>query len=148
MVKGDEDKLSNKLVKFLKKALSSELKKYKLELEEKVKVPKDFTFVPNTNKFCFGGARVDIGIFKRTDNSLNTPLIYETRLGEKINIPFIILELKSGNITSDAIRARDLVARHIKSIFPFISYIFIGENTEKKEETLLRQGKNFNNFYC
>ena len=65
----------------------------------------------------------------------------------ELAIPFVILELKSGGLTTDGIRSRDFVASRIKEMYPFAAYYFLAENTKKEEKTLLRQGKNFTNYF-
>jgi len=153
MVKGDEEKLREKLLSKLKQ-LEQE---YGLIVNEKVKILSDVTCIKEVNKFKLGigFAEVDIAIYKQIPFNKANAQLFEPfkfiRDSQKdktyLNIPFIILELKSGDITSDAIRARNEVARRIKDVFPFCSYIFIGESTSKKDETLFRQGKSFNNFF-
>lgn len=147
MAKGDEKELQTRLLNHIKNNIN--LNEYSFEIKEGVQVPKDFTYIPYKNQFCLGGVQTDIAIYKNIGNKFKSDLIYFTQFpkSEEINIPFIIIELKSGDLTSDAIRARDLVARDVKNLFPHVSYIFIAEKTNKKIETLLRQGKNFNNFY-
>lgn len=62
-------------------------------------------------------------------------------------IPYVVLELKTGDLTTDGIRSRDFVASRIRTMFPFSAYFFIAENTRKEEKTLLRQGKSFTNYF-
>jgi len=149
MARGKEEKLQNKLLDYLRS--SKEIKKYGLQIGQGIQVPKDFTYIPYKNKFCLGGVQTDISLYKEVDENISNNLIYTTRVNnskdKKIRIPYLVLELKTGSLTSDAIRARDLVARDIKNIFPHIPYLFIAENTNKKNETLFRQGKSFTNFY-
>lgn len=59
----------------------------------------------------------------------------------------MLLELKTGELTTDSIRSRDFVASRIRTIFPFCAYFFIAEYTKKEEKTLLRQGKSFTNYF-
>jgi hypothetical protein len=154
MVKGNEENLRKKLLSELKQL---ERKYYGLQAGEKVKILSDLTCIKeeNTFKLGIGFAEVDIAIYEPIsfDKSNKQLLEYfkfirdSRKDKEHLNIPFVILELKSGDITSDAIRARNEVSRKIKEVFPFCSYLFIGERTSKREETLFRQGKNFNNFF-
>ena len=152
MVKGDEDKLAEILYKKINDSLIKEIKAYNLKIDKKIQIQKDFTYIPSKRKFCLGGAEVDLVIYQelKKNHSYHElkagDLCYTAQLNDEVRIPLVVLELKSGHITSDAIRARDLVARDIRNIFPFVSYIFIGENSGKKDETLFRQGKNFTNF--
>jgi len=95
-------------------------------------------------KLAIGFSEVDIAIYRK--NPFNKrdqkvlkffKFLQDSKKDEEfINIPFIILELKSGEITSDAIRARNEVARKIRNIFPFCAYFFIGDKTSKRRETL------------
>lgn len=62
-------------------------------------------------------------------------------------VPFVVLELKTGELTTDGIRSRDFVAGRLRDIFPFAAYYFIAEQTKKEEKTLLRQGKSFTNYF-
>jgi len=151
----------NKGEKNLGKLIESKLKQmeqeYGLKVDRKVKILADLTCIKEKGKFRLGMgfAEVDVAIYKQISFDKSNRQLFEyfkfihdsKKDKEYLNIPFIILKLKSGDITSDAIRARSEVARKIKEIFPFCSYIFIGEDTAKKEETLLRQGKGFNNFF-
>lgn len=147
MAKGSEEKLE----KICIEKLSPLEKEYELKVNKKVKILSDLTCIKEQDvfKLGIGFAEVDVAIYKEIQfDKSNSQLIklfkfiQDSKKDKRyINIPFVILELKSGDITSDAIRARNEVARKIKNVFPFCSYIFIGEKTSKKEKTLLRQGK-------
>ena len=153
MPSGDEAKLANRI----KKELKQLEREFGLRIDKGVKILSDFTCIKEKDAFKLGigFAEVDIAIFKQIqfDKSnkqlLNSfKFIQDSKKDKKcLNIPFVILELKSGNPTSDAIRCRNEVARKIKNVFPFCSYVFIAETTSKKEETLFRQGKDFDNFF-
>ena len=153
MNRGDEERLSRKWIL----ALRSLEEEYKIHVGSKVKVISDFTCLKEKSDFklAIGFSEVDIAIYRK--NPFNKrdqkvlkffKFLQDSKKDEEfINIPFIILELKSGEITSDAIRARNEVARKIRNIFPFCAYFFIGDKTSKRRETLFRQGKSFNNFF-
>jgi len=153
MSKGDEEILSRKWIL----ALRSLEEEYKIHVGSRVKVTSDFTCLREKSSFklAIGFSEVDIAIYRK--NPFNKrdqrvlkffKFLQDSKKDEEfINIPFIILELKSGEITSDAIRARNEVARKIRNIFPFCAYFFIGDKTSKRRETLFRQGKSFNNFF-
>jgi len=153
MSKGDEEILSRKWILVLR-SLEEE---YKIHVGSRVKVISDFTCLREKSgfKLAIGFSEVDIAIYRK--NPFNKrdqkvlkffKFLQDSKKDEEfINIPFIILELKSGEITSDAIRARNEVARKIRNIFPFCAYFFIGDKTSKRRETLFRQGKSFNNFF-
>ncbi len=155
MTKGNEGE--ENLGKLIEPKLKQMEQEYGLKVDRKVKILADLTCIKEKGKFRLGMgfAEVDVAIYKQISFDKSNRQLFEyfkfihdsKKDKEYLNIPFIILELKSGDITSDAIRARSEVARKIKEIFPFCSYIFIGEDTAKKEETLLRQGKGFNNFF-
>lgn len=150
MTKGDEDKLALRLIPDINRIA----KKFNLFVDDKIKVLSDFTCLKEADEFKFNisFSEVDIPIYKKTpfEKSIITNFIFyrdSPKNKDFLNVPFVILELKSGNITVDSIRARNEVARKIRKIFPYCSYIFITENTSKKEETLFRHGKDFNNFF-
>lgn len=153
MPKGDESKLAERIKKELKKLE----REFGVEIDDEVKILSDLTCIKekDTFKLGIGFAKVDIAVFKQIQfDKLNKELLESFKFIQDskndkrcLNIPFVILELKSGNITSDAIRSRNEVARKIKDVFPFCSYIFVAETTSKKEETLFRQGKTFDNFF-
>jgi len=47
----------------------------------------------------------------------------------------------------DAIRSRTIVAQRIKALFPFCSYLFLADSTSKANNTVLRHGKDFTNYF-
>lgn len=153
MTKGDEEKLAQILIPDIERVA----KNYELQAGDKIKVVSDFTCLKEEDKFRFNisFSEVDIAIYKKTPFEKNDKGItnnfnlYRDSPHDKdfLRIPFVILELKSGSTTVDSIRARNEVARKIRNIFPYCAYIFIAENTSKKEETLFRHGKDFNNFF-
>jgi hypothetical protein len=163
--KGKEAYLADRI----KQSLDGLSKKYNLKVD-KTKVLCDLTCVREKYKgeekfqLILGYAEVDIAIFIRIpinkDKIKATDLIklYQDKRNKQnkqakennqdyLNIPFVILELKSGKLQSDSIRARNVVAKKIRDVFPFCAYFFIAENTDKKDITLFRQGKDFTNFY-
>lgn len=141
---------------FILNELNTLSKHTDLEINEEKNILTDVTCIYENNRFelIHGFAQTDIAIFKSINfdnNSMPNSLIKfygdkDVRNGE-LAIPFVILELKSGELTTDGIRSRDFVASRIKEIFPFSAYYFLAENTKKEEKTLLRQGKNFTNYY-
>lgn len=153
MTKGNEDKLANRLIPDLIELA----KNYNLLVDDKIKVMSDFTCLKVENKFKLyvSFSEVDISIYQKSTfdksnkNILKHFIFYRDSPSNKdfLNIPFVVLELKSGDIQVDSIRARNEVARKIRKIFPYCTYIFIAENTSKKEETLFRHGKDFNDFF-
>jgi hypothetical protein len=155
MAKGDEKLLSTIVYDEIKKSLEKDFPNFKIE--EKIKVLSELTCIIDKEeyKLGLGFAEVDIAIFKKIEFDKKNKEIKKyfkfiqsaQKETSSLNIPYVIIELKSGKTTSDAIRARSIVASRIKKIFPFSTYIFIGENTYKKNETLLRQGKDFDNYF-
>jgi|GEM_PF-2335011 len=105
-------------------------------------------------RLIHGFAKVDVAIyFERAFDKgvLNSDLIhfYNDSYSKegKIAIPLVILELKTGKLTTDGIRSRDIVAQKIKRIFPLSAYYFIAQKTNKSDMTLIRQGGNFTGFF-
>jgi len=161
MAKGDEKKLSKFILSILKDKIEKKFKS--ISFEERIKVISDLTCIQEKEHafhFDLGFSEVDLAIFKKIEfenkigfiKSSNTlDGMFKTVMNKKdtktLNVPFIIIELKSGDITTDAIRSRRVVAQSIKNIFPFCLYIFIGENTKKTQETLRRQGKDFDAYF-
>jgi len=154
VAKGDETKLEKKLIP----VIDSYKKIYDLLIESKIKIFTDVTCLPvkgkGNFKLSFAFSQVDLAIYKELNfNSLKeiTKDIkffgYPKQSKNTFNIPLICFELKSGNITSDAIRARNHIANQIKNIYPFAYYVFLAENTRKKDTTVYRQGKHFTHFY-
>lgn len=128
----------------------------KFSVGEGINILTDVTCVVEGGKFelLHGFAQTDIAIYKEqkyNKSKENSGLIRfygDRQIHDGIFlIPYVILELKTGELTTDAIRCRDFVARRIKDIFPFSAYYFIAENTRKEEKTLLRQGKSFTNYF-
>lgn len=114
----------------------------------------DVTCIYERGKFelIHGFSQTDIVIYKeQTISKFNSDLI--KFYGDKeikngiFSIPYIVLELKTGDLTSDAIRCRDFVAGRIRTLFPFVAYYFIAEKTTKEQKTLFRQGKSFTNYF-
>lgn len=125
-------------------------------IKENKNVLTDLTCVPENGTFelIHGFSETDIAIYKELKfNAKNEPTSLIKFYGDSdirqgtIAIPFVIFELKTGELTTDGIRSRDFVASRIRSIFPFSAYYMIAECTRKEEKTLLRQGKNFTNYF-
>lgn len=154
MVKGDEDRLRQRILNELQKVLKDYKYRCNLQIDEKVKVLKDVTVIPYDTgfKLVLGFAEVDIAIFqenkKLTDELRDLKNVILRGLGKRnIVIPYILFELKSGELTSDAIQTKNIICRDIKDKFPYTHYIFLGDNTPKQNETLFRQGKAFSSFH-
>jgi hypothetical protein len=141
---------------FVLQNLQNLYSKTDLSINENVNILTDFTCVHENGRFQF------IHGFAQTDIAITYELTFEpkSQINElfkfygdkavksgKILVPFVILELKCGDVTTDGIRSRDFVASRVKEIFPFCAYYFLAENTKKEEKTLLRQGKSFTNYF-
>lgn len=114
----------------------------------------DVTCIYEKGKFelVHGFSQTDIVIYKEQHfTPINQGLIKfyndKTIKSGILAIPFVVLELKTGELTTDGIRSRDFVAGRIREMFPFAAYYFIAEQTKKEEKTLLRQGKSFTNYF-
>jgi hypothetical protein len=128
-----------------------------LLISESKNILTDVTCVFENKKFelIHGFAETDVCIYREIDFKYapfkNNGLIkfYGDKIIKegKFAIPYVVLELKTGNLTTDGIRNRDFVASRIKTMFPFTAYYLIAENTKKEEKTLLRQGKSFTNYF-
>lgn len=134
----------------------SMLKDKDLLIASKKNILTDTTCIFEKGKFelLHGFSQTDIVIYKEQRFDFNEgnsginrfygdPTI---RLGI-LAVPFVVLELKTGALTTDSIRCRDFVAQRITNMFPFSAYYFIAEETQKEEKTLLRQGKSFTNYF-
>lgn len=141
---------------FIHNELSVLLASPDLQISEEKNILTDVTCIYEKGKFelIHGFSQTDIAIFKAIkfdNNTVPTSLIKfygdkDVKNGE-LAIPFVILELKCGELTTDGIRSRDFVASRIKEMYPFSAYYLIAESTKKEEKTLLRQGKNFTNYF-
>lgn len=124
-----------------------------LETGTETKIIKDCTVVPDSGKFnlLLAHARTDIAIYLTSDglsDELSEGDQFKLRgTGDKdIRVPLVIIEVKrSPHI--DAIRSRDVIARDMKEIFPFMAYMFVADDTWRTEEALYRHGKNFDEFF-
>lgn len=125
-------------------------------VKENKNILTDVTCICENQKFelMHGFSQTDIAIYKeiKYENDLKKNGLIRFYGDPDIHkgifaVPYVILELKTGSLTTDGIRSRDFVAERIKSMFPFSAYFFIAENTKKEEKTLLRQGKNFTNYF-
>ena len=127
-----------------------------MQVQEGKNILTDVTCIYENNKFelIHGFAQTDIVIYKETkfevSKSKNDLIRFygDTDIRKGLfSVPFVVLELKCGDVTTDSIRSRDFVAARIREIFPFSAYYLLAENTKKEEKTLLRQGKNFTNYF-
>ena len=141
---------------FILEMVSNLLKDKNLKVAEGKNILTDVTCIYENDKFelIHGFSQTDIAIYKEVHYNMDLGKNSLIRFyGDKdINkgifaVPYVVLELKTGDLTTDGIRSRDFVASRIKSMFPFTAYYFIAENTRKEEKTLLRQGKSFTNYF-
>lgn len=145
------------LAQFILPSLSVLEGDFNVLVKERVKVISDFTIFRGGDKFKLeiSFAETDICIYRQYPFNKSAPVVLDnfkfyrdSKIDESIiNIPFVVIELKRGGINVDSIRARNEVARKIKHVFPFCSYIFLGDYTTKKVETVFRHGKDFNDFF-
>jgi hypothetical protein len=152
-MRGVEKKLQTFCLNYFRKTATG----FGLSLGEGVKVMADVTCLKDGNSFRMGigFAETDLSFFTtvQLDKTHLQPTSYFRfmRVAKKsrdtVSIPFLIIELKRGGITSDTIRARTVVAQKIKHLFPFCSYLFIGDTTPKTKESVLRHGKDFNHYF-
>lgn len=147
-----EKQFSEKLFDVFHKLVSAD--GLSVKVKEDVNILTDVTCVYRKKRFelVHGFSNTDLAFYQ--DHQYDIPknnLI--TFYGDKeihlglLKVPYVILELKTGDLTTDAIRSRDFVAGRIKSIFPHVAYFFIAQNTTKEHLTLVRQGKSFTNYF-
>lgn len=139
---------------FILQQLGTLLKQSDLSIAEGKNILTDVTCIYEKGKFelMHGFSQTDISIFKeitfKYEKNDFITFFNDTQVRSGIfSIPFVILELKTGALTTDGIRSRDFVASRIREMFPFCAYYFIAESTKKEEKTLLRQGKSFTNYF-
>lgn len=66
----------------------------------------------------------------------------------EFRIPFVVLEVKRGSITTDAIRSRSIIAREMNEIFPFLGYFFVVDGVDNyMPRKIYRAGKHFDSFF-
>jgi len=127
-----------------------------LKIRENSYILSDTTCLIQSDKYklILGHSETDIVIFRSVPldkKVFNSTLVRfyndEKENVEHFKIPYIVIELKSGKLGSNSIQSKSLVAERIKSNFPFCAYYFIAQETTKTHETLLRQGKNFTNYF-
>jgi hypothetical protein len=127
-----------------------------IQITEGKNILTDVTCIYEKNKFelIHGFSQTDIAFFtvvkfgKNTNFSELIKFYGDSEIKKGLfAVPFVVLELKSGDVTTDSIRSRDFVASRIRDIFPFSAYYLLAENTKKEEKTLLRQGKSFTNYF-
>ena len=142
--------------KFIYTQLINLLKEDELKVAEGKNILTDVTCIFENNKFelMHGFSQNDVVIYKEINYRIPKPHNDLIRFyGDKeihkgiFAVPYVVLELKTGRLTTDGIRSRDFVASRIKTMFPFSAYYFIAEQTSKEEKTLLRQGKSFTNYF-
>ena len=155
MARGDEAKMSDSLINHMNKLVTSVYDG--LHVESRIKVISDFTCIKEKDKFrlSVGFSEVDLAIYTRLPISKGEKTIRDhfkfiqdaKSDTDFINIPLAIIELKSGKLISEAIDAKNVIARRIRNVFPFCAAYFIAENTSKREETLMRHGKDFSAYF-
>jgi hypothetical protein len=154
---GAEKELERFCLDYFKRQ-SSILKTFDLQCDAGLKVLGDVTCIKEKNEpyqMVCSLAEVDlafhIAVSPDTKDIRKIPFFKFVQVpsgkeGEVV-IPFLIVELKRGPITSDAIRARNAVAQKIKYLFPFCFYVFLGDETTKTTASAWQHGKNFNDYF-
>lgn len=142
---------------FVMKELERLHKVDQVQVSEGKNILTDLTCIYEKNKFqlIHGFSETDIAFFIETtfDNTKVFPDLIRFYGDTDIKkglfaVPLVVLELKSGrSLGTDGIRSRDFVAARIREMFPFCAYLLLAEGTKKEEKTLLRQGKNFTNYF-
>jgi len=129
-----------------------------LNVGTEVPIIKDCSFVfENQLKMYLGHADTDICIYMNSEEL--TSQLTETdhfklwQNGDKeIRIPIVIIETKRGDadgaISTDNIRSRTIIAREMNEIFPFSSYVFVGDRAGAVSPgKIYRAGKHYDEFY-
>ena len=158
MPKGPERKLQA----LCRKSFAKSADLYGVKLGEGVKVLLDVTCVGDDTSFKlkFAFVHLDLAFYLPVaiDKAYWKPgsvfgcVSLAPRDRSTLNIPLLIFELKRGGtkgrgLTVDAIRSRTIVARSVKQLFPFCSYIFLADSTNKKPDTVMRHGKDFTHYF-
>lgn len=125
-----------------------------IQTGEQTRIIKDCTFVPDEDGFTLylGHAEADVVLY-RTAEELTDEIeesdhlkLYQNSSNE-LRIPYAILEIKNGSLTTDAIRSRTIIAREMNEIFPFLGYFFVGDETSPTPRMMYRAGKHFDSFF-
>ena len=158
MGKGVEQKLQNAL----RKSFAQSAEAYGIKLQEGVKILLDITCLGHAGSFKleFAFVNVDRAFFLPVaiekshwkPESIFSCVSLARRDRCTLNIPLLVFELKCGDtkgtgITVDAVRSRTIVARSVKHLFPFCSYIFLADSTNKRADTVMRHGKDFTHYF-
>lgn len=121
---------------------------------EQTQIIKDCTIVPENGEFTLvmGHAEVDVALYK-TDEELtehieedSTFKLYQNA-DNRFRVPLIVLEIKSGDTTTDMIRNRSIIAREMNEVFPFMGYFFIADNAAPTSLMTWRAGKYLDGFF-
>jgi hypothetical protein len=124
-----------------------------IQVGEQTRIIKDCTFVPDDGFTLYlGHAEADVVLYK-TAEGLTDEIeesehlkLYQNASNE-LRIPYAILEIKNGTLTTDAIRSRTIIAREMNEIFPFLGYFFVGDETSPTPRMMYRAGKHFDSFF-
>lgn len=125
-----------------------------IQTGEQTRIIKDCTFVPEKDSFTLylGHAEADVVLY-RTAQELTEEVeeglhlkLYQNSSND-LRIPFIVLEIKNGTLTTDAIRSRTIIAREMNEIFPFLGYFFVGDEMTPTPKKMYRAGKHFDAFF-
>lgn len=126
-----------------------------IQVGERIHIIKDCTFVPENDDFTLllGHAQADVAIFieseeltGQVEESRNLKLYMNAE--NVFRVPLAVLEVKRGSMTTDAIRSRDIIAREMNEIFPFMGYFFVADEVGRvMPRKIYRAGKHFDSFF-
>ncbi len=105
------------------------------KIGEQTQIIKDCTIVPENGEFTLvmGHAEADVALYK-TDEDPTEHMEEDSKFklyqnaDNGFRVPLIILETKSSDLTTDKVRNRNIVAREMNEVFPFVGYFFIADN--------------------
>lgn len=160
----DEDNFVEELTIKLQELVEKDKDNYipKIKISHHVNILKDITGIPERGKWklVFGAAEQDIVIYLDEKNyKIEIPFDHgditkaKGSFPSKSNsnkkhfpfcvIPYVIWEVKCGNLTTHQIAFYSSVAQQIKDKFPDVMYNLLVLNARKTDQTLNRHGKYF-----
>ncbi len=164
-----EDKFVEEITELLKKRISTDGSLFtpKIKVDHHINILKDITAIPNSIKsykweLVFGDAEQDIVVYlDENEKKLRNFRIEIPFSGDLVKarksfppkskrnhfpycvIPYIIWEVKVGDVISHKITQYSSMAQQIKDKFPHVMYNLLMIGSTKLDETVLRHGKNF-----
>lgn len=124
-----------------------------LDIAREVDFIQNCTFVPKGEgyRLYLSHAETDVAVYT-TAPSLSSEVQAGTHLkfwqtsDKEVRVPLVVVEVKR-TPTTDAIRSRDVIAREMKQVFPFLGFFFIADDTSKSAANLWRHGKHFDGVF-